>query len=111
MRLAGRDNEQPIAENSESLAQGRHYTILITPGTNDKTTVSIVSDNIAGPPADKAQVRVINASPEAGEVDIVDKAGNRKHEGKLPVLTCPAQPLLHSSQLSVCAAHPFFASR
>lgn len=48
------------------------------PGTNDKTTVSIINDNIAAPPADKAQVRVIHASPDSGEVDIVEKSGNKK---------------------------------
>ena len=48
------------------------------PGTNDQTTVSIISDNIAAPPADKAQVRVIHASPDSGEVDVVDKSGNKK---------------------------------
>jgi hypothetical protein len=78
VRHAGKDAEQPIAENSEGLAGGRHYTILIMPGTNDKTTVSIINDNIAAPPAEKAQVRVIHASPDAGEVDIVDKSGNKK---------------------------------
>ena len=78
VRQAGKDSEQPIAENSEGLSEGRHYTVLIMPGTNDKTTVSIINDNIAAPPADKAQVRVIHASPDAGEVDIVDKSGNKK---------------------------------
>ena len=78
VRQAGKDSEQPIAENSEGLSEGRHYTVLIMPGTNDKTTVSVINDNIAAPPADKAQVRVIHASPDAGEVDIVDKSGNKK---------------------------------
>jgi hypothetical protein len=78
VRLAGKDNEQPIAENSEGLTGGRHYTVLIMPGTNDKTTVSVISDNIAAPPADKAQVHVIHASPDVGEVDIVDKSANKK---------------------------------
>ncbi len=77
VRQAGKDTEQPMAENSENLAAGRHYTILISPGTNDKTTISIINDNIAAPPADKAQVRVIHASPDSGEVDIVDKSGNK----------------------------------
>ena len=78
VRQAGKDTEQPLAENSENLAAGRHYTILVMPGTNDQTTVSIISDNIAAPPADKAQVRVIHASPDSGEVDVVDKSGNKK---------------------------------
>ena len=78
VRQAGMDNEQPIAENSEGISGGRHYTVLIMPGTNDKTTVSVINDNITVPPADKAQVRVIHASPDAGEVDIVDKSANKK---------------------------------
>jgi hypothetical protein len=59
------------------LSGGKHYTIVVMPDTNDKTTVSVINDNIAPPPADKAQVRVIHASPDA-EVDIVDKQGNKK---------------------------------
>src|SRR5215510_14832913 len=78
VRQAAKDNEQPIAENSEGIAGGRHYTLLIMPGTNDKTMVSLISDNITAPPADKAQVRVIHASPDIGEVDIVDKSANKK---------------------------------
>ena len=77
VREAGKDTEQPIAENSEGISVGRHYTVLIMPGTNDKTAVSIINDNITAPPADKAQVRVIHASPDAGEVDIVDKSANK----------------------------------
>jgi Domain of unknown function (DUF4397) len=78
VRQAGKDSEQPIAENSEGLAGGKHYTLLIMPGTNDKTTVSVINDNITAPPTDKAQVRVIHASPDVGEVDIVDKSKNNK---------------------------------
>lgn len=78
VRQAGKDSQQPMAENSEGLSEGRHYTVLIMPGTNDRTAVSIINDNIATPPADKAQVRVIHASPDVGEVDIVDKSANKK---------------------------------
>jgi hypothetical protein len=78
VRAAGKDSDQPIAENSEGLAGGKHYTILIMPGTNDKTTMSVINDNITTPPTDKAEVRVIHAAPDAGEVDVVDKAGNKK---------------------------------
>jgi hypothetical protein len=78
IRQAGKDNEQPIAENSEGLAGGRHYTLLIAQDMNNKPVVSLISDNITAPPADKAQVRVIHASPDTGEVDIVDKSANKK---------------------------------
>ena len=78
VRQAGKDSDQPIAENSEGLSGGRHYTILVMPGTNNKTTISVLNDNITGTSPDKAEVRVIHAAPDAGEVDVVDKSGNKK---------------------------------
>jgi hypothetical protein len=78
VRHSGHDTAQPIAENSEGLSGGKHYTIVVMPGTNDRTTLYVVNDNITTPPADKAQVRVIHASPDAGEVDVVDKQGNKE---------------------------------
>lgn len=77
VRKSGMDSEPPIAENSEGISGGKHYTVLIMPGTNDQTTMSVINDNITAPPMDKAQVRVIHASPDAGEVDIVDKSANK----------------------------------
>jgi hypothetical protein len=65
VRPAGQNSAQPVAENSEGLSGGKHYTIVLMPGTNDKTTMNVVNDNITQP-SDKAQVRVINASPDAG---------------------------------------------
>jgi hypothetical protein len=78
VRQVGQSTAPPIAENSEGLSGGKHYTIMVMPGNNDKTTLNVVNDNITAPPADKAQVRVIHASPDAGEVDIVEKQGNKK---------------------------------
>jgi hypothetical protein len=78
VRQAGHDTAQPIAENSKDLIGGRHYTIVVMPDTNDKTAVDLVNDNITDPPADKALVRVIHASPDAGDVDVVDKQGDKK---------------------------------
>jgi hypothetical protein len=77
VRHAGQDSAQPLAENSEGLSGGKHYTIVIMPDNNNKTSLYLINDNIATPPAEKAQVRVIHASPDAGEVDIVDKQGNK----------------------------------
>src|SRR5262245_10780854 len=78
VKVAGRGTGQPVAENSEGLADGKHYTVMILPGANDRVAINVVSDNITEPSADKAQVRVIHASPDAGEVDIVDKNDNKK---------------------------------
>jgi uncharacterized protein DUF4397 len=78
IRPAGQDNAPPIVENSEGLSGGKHYTIVVMPGTNDKVALNVLNDNITPPPTDKAEVRVIHASPDAGEVDIVAKEGNKK---------------------------------
>jgi hypothetical protein len=78
VRPAGQDTSQPVAENSEALADGKHYTVMIMPDTNDRAAIYLVNDNISQPSTDKAQVRVIHASPDAGEVDIVDKRDNKK---------------------------------
>jgi hypothetical protein len=78
LRPAGQDSTQPVAENSEGLSAGKHYTLVVMPGNNDKTTFYIVNDNLTNPPADKAQLRVIHASPDAGEIDLVDKQDNKK---------------------------------
>jgi uncharacterized protein DUF4397 len=43
-----------------------------------KKQPQVVNDNITAPPADKAQVRVINASPDAGEIDVVQKQENKE---------------------------------
>jgi hypothetical protein len=78
VRQAGQDTTQPVAENSKDLIGGKHYTIVVMPDTNDKTAVDVVNDNITDPPADKALVRVIHASPDAGDLDVVDKQGDKK---------------------------------
>jgi hypothetical protein len=77
VRQAGQDSAQPIAENSEGLAGGKHYTIVVMPDTNNKAALYVVSDNITAPPAEKAQVRIVNASPDAGEIDVVAKEHNK----------------------------------
>jgi hypothetical protein len=77
VRNAGQDTAQPIAENSEGLVGGKHYTIVVMPDTNNKTALYVLNDNITTPPTDKAQVRVIHASPDAGEIDVVDKQANK----------------------------------
>lgn len=78
VRPAGQDTAQPVAENSEGLSGGKHYTIVVMPDTNNKTTLYVLNDNITTSPAEKAEVRLIHASPDAGEVDVVDKQGNKK---------------------------------
>jgi hypothetical protein len=74
----GQDNAPPAVETGETLMSGKHYTIVVMPDTNDKLKLQVVNDNLVPPATDKAEVRVIHASPDAGEVDVVAKQGNKK---------------------------------
>jgi hypothetical protein len=78
VRPSGQDTSQPVAENGKDLIGGKHYTIVVMPDTNDKIAVDCVNDNITAPPTDKALVRVIHTSPDAGDVDVVDRQGDKK---------------------------------
>ena len=68
---AGDDSAPPLAENSESLEKGYHYTAIVLPGENNEPPIlRIISDDITPPSQGKAKVRIIHASPDAGEIDV-----------------------------------------
>ena len=79
LRLAGQDSAQPVAEESQSLTDGAHYTLIV--GPTDATAIfsqdggqnaefRFVNDELAAPAAGKAKLRVINASPDLSAVDV-----------------------------------------
>jgi Domain of unknown function (DUF4397) len=70
IRPAGQESAQPLAENREGLSGGNHYTAIAIPSTDGKPTLRVVGDSLKPPPSDKASVRFINASPDAGEVEV-----------------------------------------
>jgi hypothetical protein len=70
IRPAGQDSAQPLAENREGLSGGDHYTAIAMPATDGKPTLRVVGDRLTPPPSGKASVRFINASPDAGEVEV-----------------------------------------
>ncbi len=71
---AGNESAPPLAENSESLEKGYHYTAVVLPGENNEGPIlRIISDDITPPSVGKAKVRVIHASPDAGEIDLYAK--------------------------------------
>jgi hypothetical protein len=74
VRPSGQDTAQPLAENSQALGGGNHYTLIALPGTENKQPdLRVLSDNLTPPPAGKAKVRVIHASPSIKEVDIFEQ--------------------------------------
>jgi len=70
VKPAGETQEQPLAEDTEGLTGGRHYTLVAYRKPDGKTDLTAFSDNLSPPPSGKAKVRVINAAPEAGQVDV-----------------------------------------
>jgi len=75
IRTAGQDTSQPLAENSEMIHSGSHYTVVAFPDSNGQPALTVVNDDLRPPDSHKAKVRFINASPDAGEVDVYSRAG------------------------------------
>lgn len=73
IRPAGQDSAEPFAQNSEGISGGNHYTAIAMPATDGKATLRVVSDKLTPPASGKASVRVVHASPDAGEVDVFVK--------------------------------------
>jgi hypothetical protein len=86
VKAAGQDNAAPLAENSESIMSGRHYTLVIFPdapasrvaATSDapraegekKLALDVIADDLQAPSAGKARVRVINAAAGTDDIEV-----------------------------------------
>jgi len=70
VRPAGQVGSKPLAENSEGLSSGSHYTLVAYDKPDGKAELVAFSDNLTPPPNGKAKVRIIHAAPEIGEVDV-----------------------------------------
>jgi hypothetical protein len=74
LRLTGQDTAQPLAEGSDRLSDaGAHYTLWALTGTgalSKAVDLKFIKDDLSPPANGKAKVRVLNSSPDMGEVDI-----------------------------------------
>src|SRR5262245_39067813 len=71
LRPAGKDRAEPLAEQAEGLGAGKHYTVVVLPADNNKpAAIRVLSDDLVPPSEGKAKVRVVNASPDAGKVEV-----------------------------------------
>ncbi|HKQ74694.1 MAG TPA: DUF4397 domain-containing protein [Blastocatellia bacterium] len=73
IRPAGQDRAQPLAQNTEGISGGDHYTAIAMPAPDGQAKLRVVADDLTPPSTGKASVRFINASPDAGELDIFVK--------------------------------------
>jgi hypothetical protein len=77
VRPTGEDAAQPLLESRESFADGKHYTIIALPGSfQTSPALRVIDDHLTAPSSGKAKVRVIHASPDAGEVEIFAQGKN-----------------------------------
>jgi hypothetical protein len=67
LRIAGSDSV--LADNNEGLRDGSRYTVVSMPGVNGQPRLRIVKDELVTDPS-KARLRVIQAVPRIGEVDV-----------------------------------------
>lgn len=75
---AGQTNATPLANNREILVAGHHYTaVAVADSDGEGVTLRVFDDNLTPPTAGRASVRVIHASPDAGEVDVYAKGNNK----------------------------------
>jgi hypothetical protein len=72
VKMAGADAATPLAENSESIASGRHYTVVIFPDkdADKKVTLQVIADDLQVPSEGKARVRVINAAAGTDDIEV-----------------------------------------
>jgi len=68
---SGQPTDKPAAENHEMLGNGGRYTVLALPEKDGSgASLKVMRDELT-PDSGKAQVRVINAAPGVGEIDVV----------------------------------------
>lgn len=78
VRVAGMDSSPFVTENSESLDEGKHYTVVILPGDdNRRSDLRVLEDNIKAPEQGKVRVRFVNAVRDGGDLDIFAAGRNQ----------------------------------
>jgi hypothetical protein len=72
LRPAGLDTADPLAEETEQLSAGEHYTVVILPGAEGGPAAAIrVFEDPMDPPDDgQVKLRVVHAAADAGKVDV-----------------------------------------
>ncbi len=82
VKLAGQQSGAVLAENSEAIASGKHYTLFAFPGKADengkaeeKVDLQVVTDDIVTPEVGKARVRVVHAAADVDTVNVYAKGG------------------------------------
>ena len=74
LRPAGMAQAKALSTNTEGLRDGNFYTAFAMPGDGHGPALRIVNDHLDPPAAGKAQLRIVHAGLEAGEIDVREGA-------------------------------------
>jgi len=76
VRVAGMDTSPFVAENSEGLDDGKHYTVIILPGDdNRRSDIQVLEDDLKIPANGNARVRIVHAVRDGGDIEIFAVGG------------------------------------
>ena len=71
LRPAGMETADPLAEATQALRAGRHYTVVAMPGEDTRAaSLHIFEDPMELPGEGQTRVRIVHASPDAGRLDV-----------------------------------------
>ena len=77
LRPNGQHMAEALATETEGLGAGAHYSIVAFSESDvGKADLHVYSDDLTPPDAGKAKLRIINASPDVGEVDVSAPGGD-----------------------------------
>jgi hypothetical protein len=76
LRASGWDDTEPVAAQPGRLDSGKRYTVVALRDADGNMALDVITDNLTPPSNGKAKVRVINATPNFGEMDVIRKNDN-----------------------------------
>ena len=76
LRASGWDDTEPVAAQPARLDSGKRYTVVALRDADGNMALDVITDNLTPPSTGKAKVRVINATPNFGEMDVIRKNDN-----------------------------------
>jgi len=78
LRPAGQHMAEPVAQESEGLSAGKHYTVIsMRDEKTAKADIRVVEDDLVPPTPGKAKVRWINATPDLKEIDVYSPGADK----------------------------------
>src|ERR1700730_7479778 len=73
LRASGWEDTEPIATQPGRLDSGKRYTVVALRDTEGNMALEVIADNLTPPSEGKAKVRLINAAPNFGDVDVISQ--------------------------------------